>query len=247
MKKTYFISDAHLGIESQQKEELKQRRLIQFFKAIEADADQLFIVGDLFDFWIDYRWVIPRGYLPILSALRELSEFGVKVSIIAGNHDFWLGNFFTQDMNIAIHNKPLDLTLHGKRFYIAHGDGLNRKDFGYRFLKLILRNPVTYTICRLLHPDVIFTLARWCSTLSRGQRPDFDIQEPYIEHARELFMKGYDYVIFAHTHNPIKLNENQHTYINIGEWINRCTYAVYNQGKLDLKIWKGPKPKGESV
>ena len=241
MKKTYFISDAHLGIESQQKEQLKQHRLIQFFRAIEKDAERLFIVGDLFDFWVDYHWVIPRRHLPVLAALRELSECGVKISLVAGNHDFWLGDFFSQDLNIAVHNQPIDMMLNGKRFYIAHGDGLNRKDVGYHFLKFILRNPVAYTLCKLMHPDVTFALARWCSTLSRSKRPDQDIQEPYIERARELFIAGFDCVIFAHTHNPVKLNENRHIYINLGEWINRCTYAEYNEGKLDLKTWKGPK------
>lgn len=237
MEKIYIISDAHLGIESPEKEAFKQKCLLDFFQSIEKDADLLIIAGDLFDFWFDYKWVIPRQYLSVLAALKHLTDNGVQIIYCAGNHDFWLGNFFSENLNITISYDPVELTREGHKFYISHGDGLNKKDVGYRILKSILRNPVTALICKIMHPDLTFSMARWFSTMSRQHRPDMDHRDPYINEAKLLFKKGFDFVIFGHTHDPVILEENGHCYINTGDWINNFTYAVYHQGTLKLSRW----------
>ncbi|MBN1780425.1 UDP-2,3-diacylglucosamine diphosphatase [bacterium] len=237
MQKIYFISDVHLGIESQDKEDYKEKQLLDLLKIVEKDATMLVIVGDLFDFWFDYRWVIPRPYLSIIIALKRLTDLGVKVLYCIGNHDFWLGTFFSKDLNISVYKGPLIINADGQRFYISHGDGLNKKDIGYRLLKIILRSPLTSAVCRLLHPDLIFSMARWFSSLSRGCRPDHDHSDPYVKKAMSLFGDGYDYVIFGHTHDPMTVNQGSHVYINTGEWMEQFTYAVYQKKHLQLKYW----------
>ncbi len=237
MKKIYFISDVHLGIESAQQEALKLKRLLGFLASIEKTAERLIIVGDLFDFWFDYHWVIPRKHLSVISALKRLTESGVKVMYCIGNHDFWLGDFFEKDLNIAVYREPIEFEQNGRRFYITHGDGLNKKDIGYHILKTILRCPVTSALCKLMHPDLTFALARWFSMMSRNHRPDHDHREPYIRRARELFTQGYDFVIFGHTHDAMELKEDDHVYINTGEWMEQFTYAVYEKDTLQLLKW----------
>lgn len=237
MKKIYFLSDAHLGIESQEHESHKEKQLLSFFRHLENHADTLYILGDLFDFWFDYRWVIPRHYLNIISALKRLTEHGVKVIYCIGNHDFWLGNFFNDDLNIEVHREPIQMEMDGHRFYIGHGDGINKKDIGYLFLKAILRSPITALACRLMHPDLTFSLARWFSSISRKHRADLDHREPYINFAKELFQEGCQFVVFGHTHDPMTLHLNGCTYINTGDWINHFTYAVYSKDSLKLEKW----------
>ncbi|MBN2104565.1 UDP-2,3-diacylglucosamine diphosphatase [bacterium] len=234
----YFISDAHLGIDSPEKENFKNQQLISFLQDIEKKADILIIVGDLFDFWFDYQWVIPRHHLKTIIALKRLTSRGVKIMYCIGNHDFWLGNFFQNDLNITIHRKPICLNIEKRRFFISHGDGINKKDITYRILKTILRSPVTAVLCRIMHPDLTFMLARWFSSLSRQNRPNHDLREPYVNYARQLFTEGFDFVIMGHTHDAMILQENDHTYVNTGEWMHQFTYAVYANGKLTLKQWK---------
>ena len=238
MKTIYFVSDAHLGIETSEKEHLKEKQLLSFFQYIEKKTDCLIIVGDLFDFWFDYQWVIPRHHLKIISALKRLTDHGVKIMYCVGNHDFWLGNFFQNDLKISIHRNPLCLEIDKYHFFITHGDGLNKKDIAYRILKTILRNPLTARFCRLMHPDITFSLARWFSSLSRQNRPDCDLRDPYVNFARQLFDNGFDFVVMGHTHEAMILQENGHTYVNTGEWMQQFTYAVYDNGKLALKHWK---------
>ncbi|MFC1569022.1 UDP-2,3-diacylglucosamine diphosphatase, partial [bacterium] len=141
------------------------------------------------------------------------------------------------DLNITIYRKPIQIQLDGHSFYIAHGDGINKKDVGYHILKIILRSPITSVICRLMHPDLTFTIARWLSLLSRQHRPDFDNREPYINYAKKLFKDGYRFVVFGHTHVPMTFHLEDCTYINTGDWINQYTYAIFHNGKLELKKW----------
>ena len=237
MNRTYFISDVHLGINNDL-EEKKEAVLIEFLDFIGKQGNHLYILGDLFEFWFEYRFVIPRQHFHVLAKLDEISGRGVQIDFVIGNHDFWIDRFFEETMSVTIHQNPLDTTIDGKRFFIAHGDGMAKSDRGYRFLKRILRNRFNIRLYRMLHPDIGFRLALFFSRLSRNQRGDNKYADEYIEAVRERFQNGFDFVIFGHTHQPDQLKENGRLYINSGDWIRHFSYVVYEKGVLKLKYWK---------
>ncbi len=237
MKPIYFISDAHLRGSDVTGEEQCEKHLLNFFKFIEEKGKCLFIIGDLFDFWFEYRSVIPRRYFKVLFALNELIRKGVEVHYITGNHDFWMDNFFKEELKIQIHDRPLDIRLEGKRFYIAHGDGLAKQDVQYRILKKILRFPFHIRLYRILHPDVGFALADFFSRLSRNHQKIENIDEEYINYAKARFQEGFDGVILAHTHSPKEYRESDKTYINTGDWMNHFTYGKLERDRLSLEYW----------
>jgi len=238
MSRIFFISDAHLGVQGKKEEEGREQLLIDFFQFVEKNGEGLFIVGDLFDFWFEYRYVVPRRYFRIMFALRTLVDRELKVEYITGNHDFGMDNFFKTVLGIPIHQEPLDITIDGKRLYVAHGDGLAKKDIGYRMLKKVLRNPLSIKLYRLLHPDVGFNLALFFSNLSRNHREIKNRDAEYQQYARARFAQGFDAVILAHTHQPQEFNEENHTYINTGDWITHFTYGKFEDGRLSLEYWQ---------
>ncbi|MCJ7812116.1 UDP-2,3-diacylglucosamine diphosphatase [bacterium] len=237
MKPIYFISDAHLTGSNNTVEEQCEKHLLDFLKSMAEKGKSLFIIGDLFDFWFEYRSVIPRRYFKVLFALNELIRKGVEVHYITGNHDFWVDNFFKEELQIQIHDRPLDIQIEGKRFYIAHGDGLAKKDVKYRMLKKVLRFPFHIRLYRFLHPDLGFALADFFSRLSRNHQKIKNIDEEYLDYARARFREGFDGVILGHTHSPQEYRESDKTYINTGDWMNHFTYGKLERGRLMLEYW----------
>lgn len=232
------MSDAHLGLRVDREERQRISSLLDFFSHMGKNADGLYIVGDLFDFWFEYTSVIPRRHFLILCALKTLVNQGVTVEYITGNHDFGMDSFFETDLGIPVHHEPVDTTLDGKRVYIAHGDGLAKKDVGYRLLKKVLRNPVNIRLYRLLHPDLGFRLALFCSKLSRDHLAIENKEEEYIQYAKTKFADGFERVILAHTHRPQEYRENDFAYINTGDWMNFFSYGKLEKGQLSLEYWK---------
>lgn len=240
MASTFFFSDAHLGASTLKNEKLKEEKLLSFFDHVSLNGDRLFIVGDLFDFWFEYRTVIPKGYTRILSGLSRLSELGMEMHYIAGNHDFWMKNYLTREFGIIMHFDDMDYTIRGKKFYIFHGDGLAKDDVGYRFIKRIFRNRVNIFLYSLLHPDVGIPLARWVSSLSRrhtrqNMPPD---DEDYLKLALQKFEEGFDYAIFGHLHFPKYQEFGQKVYVNLGDWIDNFSYAEFDGRNLKLLKWE---------
>lgn len=240
MANSYFISDAHLGMSDSSTEELKEEKLLSFLKHVAESGERLFIVGDLFDFWFEYRTVIPRGFSRILTALRDLHDSGKELHYIAGNHDFWMRDYFPKELGIPIHVDNLEYTINGKRFFIEHGDGIAKKDVGYRILKRIFRNRINIFLYSLLHPDIGIPLAKWVSsgsrqhTTKRGRTDDSD----YIQRAQQKFDEGFDYVIFGHLHRPDLKKFGDKIYLNLGDWMKLFTYAVFDGEKLKLEKWE---------
>jgi len=239
MALTYFISDVHLGMSRGKSERVKEKRLLSFLEHVATSAQRIFIVGDLFDFWFEYRTVIPRGYTRVLCALDRLNELGVELHYIAGNHDFWIKDYLTEELNIQVHFNPLEYTIDGKRFYINHGDGIAKKDVGYRLLKRIFRNPVNIFLYSLLHPDIGVPFARWISSISRKHTANVVIDDSeYIQLAIEKFQVGFDVCIFGHLHHPNMQFIGEKIYINLGDWIEHFTYATYDGRNIELLKWQ---------
>jgi UDP-2,3-diacylglucosamine hydrolase len=237
----FFISDAHLGFAEPGEEAHREEAILAFFDSLTGRADSLYIVGDLFDLWFEYASVIPRRFIRIVCGLERLRRSGVEIHYLFGNHDCWMERFFPDEMGIAVHSEPVTPVLQEKKFYIAHGDGLARKDVGYRILKKIVRNPIVLRLYKTLHPNLAFGTASFFSRLSRNHRPIKDRDQEYAGCARALFAEGYDCVVFGHTHRPFALEENGRTYLNLGDWMKHFTFGRLEQGRLTLEHWQPGK------
>ncbi len=240
-QKTVFISDIHLGMGNRKSEEERERKLIVFLQETLQTGDRLFIVGDLFDFWFEYKTVIPKDFIRILSCLRELTEQGIRVDYIAGNHDFWAGDFFQNELGLYFHPEPLRERIGDKTFYIIHGDGLKKSDSGYRFLKRVFRKKINIFLYRWLHPDIGVPFAKWCSGSSRNytSNKDFGDEREYIDFAENLFRNGVDHVIMGHTHRPCEhATENGKSLVNLGDWIEHNTYARFHNNALTIHTYQ---------
>ncbi len=238
----YFFSDAHLGLGPKEEELSKERLIIQFLDMVQADAKELFILGDLFDFWFEYRTVVPKGYFRLFTKLADLTGSGVRVSYLAGNHDFWLRSYFQDDLGIEVFPDPIDRVIGNKRFYLHHGDGLLKNDTGYRILKRVLRSKTNTFLFSLLHPDLTGWFAQWSSRTSREHTSKQHYEESdMVEFAAKKLHEGYDYVIMGHNHKALQKKLGLGMYINLGDWIHENTYAVFDGTRLSLKNWMRKK------
>lgn len=243
MIKAYFISDLHIGAEKNHEEARKQSIILKFLDKIAKDATHLYIVGDLFDFWFEYKHVIPKHYFPFLIRFSQMVNNGTKIYYLAGNHDFYLGEFFDRTLGIQTFNDEYTFTLASKRFYLFHGDGVAKKDVGYRILKKMLRNRFNQKLFRLLHPDWGIPFARLVSGSSRLYTDTINLRDEsdYINFAGKKFKQGFDYVIMGHRHNPLVHKNDRHIYINLGDWIRRFSYAEFDGKQIVLKYFREGK------
>lgn len=239
MMPVYFISDVHLGLGPRDLEREKENRLLAMLQSILGSAEELYIVGDLFDFWFEYRTVIPKGFHRTLTALQAFSDRGIPVRYLVGNHDCWTMDFFSQELGIETHQKPFETTIQGRRVYLHHGDGLATHDLGYRLIKPVLRNRVAIWFYRWLHPDLGVPLARGSSRTSRAytSQKDFGEEEGLMNFARDHIRNGVDIVVMGHRHRPSFHQIDGGTYVNLGDWISYSTYAVMEDGAIRLATW----------
>lgn len=242
-KKYYFFSDVHLGLKSKEEEKQKEKRLIDFLESTRADAEKIYIVGDLFDCWIEYRKVVPKGYFRLLTKLNEISESGIEINFLSGNHDFWLNTYLRDEVGLKIHYKPVTFEKDSKKFFIVHGDGLLKGDIGYRILKKILRSRVNQFLYSLVHPDLGITIAQGSSRTSRTYTEETSRSSDAMkEFAEKKTGEGYDYVIMGHYHKPqyIEMNKpgGKGYYITLGDWIKNNSYGVFSNGNFELMFWK---------
>lgn len=238
---SYFFSDVHLGLGDRERERGKEDSLLAFLRTILHDAANVFVVGDLFDFWFEYRTVVPRGFHRTLAALSAFTEKGIPVHYIAGNHDFWMGDFFRTELGMKVFRDPVDVTLDGKRIHIHHGDGLAENDTGYRLIKPVLRNRVNIALYRWLHPDIGVPLARGSSRASRAYTSNKDYGEGagMLRYAERMIAQGADIVVMGHTHRPSLLPLGRGVYVNLGDWITNNSYGVMSDGCMTLYTWNG--------
>jgi UDP-2,3-diacylglucosamine hydrolase len=237
----FFISDIHLGEHFSEREKAKKEKLSDFLEMVGKSKGELYVVGDLFDFWFEYKHAIPKEHLAIILKLANLHNQGLKLTYITGNHDFWLGDFLSREVGFNIYKDQVDVTIEDKKVHIIHGDGLAKNDKGYRILKKVLRNPINIRLYRLIPPDLGIPFAKFVSGTSRGhtqKRPKEEFLHEYRDYAHNKLKEGFDVVIMAHTHVPEEIEYEEGLYLNTGDWIENFTYVEYSDGKFSLKKWE---------
>lgn len=247
MKKIYFASDFHLGVPNHTSSQERERRILRWLQLIEEDAEAIFLVGDIFDFWFEYKTVVPKGAVRLLGKLAELHDRGVDIHFFVGNHDIWMFDYFPNEIGITVHRTPLQINLKGKEFFIAHGDGLGPGDYGYKRLRKVFTNRLCQWLFRWLHPDLGMRLANKSSSASRTaqKEPEYflgkDKEWLLLYSNRKLKqLPQTDFFIFGHRHLPldILLDNDESRYINLGEWFNYNTYAVFDGEELRLEAFE---------
>ena len=245
-KKIYFLSDFHLGAPNYEQSLVREKKIVQFLDEIKHNAAVIFIVGDMFDFWYEYRTVVPKGYVRLLGKLAELTDAGIPVHFFVGNHDMWMNDYLQKELNIPVYYEPKEFEFSGKTFFIGHGDGLGPGDHGYKLLKKVFRNPVCQWLFGILPPYVGVGLANYLSRRSRAQTGATEEKflgeenEWLIVYCKEVLQqKKFDFFVFGHRHLPIdfRLTDGSR-YINLGDWIRYFSYASFNGEQFELSYYK---------
>lgn len=244
-KKIYFASDFHLGIDLDRTSREREQLICEWLENIRSDAHAIYLVGDLFDFWFEYKTVVPRGSVRFLGKLAEISDSDIELFLFTGNHDLWSFGYLEEEIGCPVYKEPVLRTYGADRFMIGHGDGLGPGDKGYKRLKKLFGNSVAQWIFARLHPNFGIWLARYWSGRSRsghGQNAAFSgpQNEWLIRYAeRKNKSLDLDYFVFGHRHIPIdyELSNDRSRYINLGDWMQHFSYAVYDGSELELKFF----------
>ena len=245
-KKIYFASDQHFGAPTVEKSKIREQKFVSWLDTIKNDAEHIFLLGDLFDFWFEYKTAVPKGFVRVLGKLAELKDSGIQIHFFVGNHDLWMEDYFETELNIPIYRKPTEFTFNNKTFLIGHGDGLGPGDKGYKRMKKVFINPVSKWLYRWLHPDIGIKLAQYLSVKNKLISGEEDVKflgeenEWLVQYCkRKLETKHYDYFLFGHRHLPLEISlPNNSKYVNTGDWISYFTYAVFEGNSLELKKYK---------
>ncbi len=239
-KNCYFISDVHLGINEPEIEKEKESSLLLLLEKVKKEADKLYILGDLFDYWFEYRRSYQKGFFRTLAALYDLTESGVEVHYLVGNHDFLHLDFFREELGVNVYFDPVEIEINKNKFFLAHGDGLVKNDRGYEILKKFFRNSLMQWMFRALHPDFGIWLGSSTSRKSRKytDRKEYGKIDGLLETAEEKIAEGFDYVLFGHTHKRIKKQFGNSYYINLGSWLSRPCYGVFDGEEFNIIDWK---------
>ena len=234
-KKIYFASDQHLGAPTPKASLPREKKFVAWLDTIKEDAGTIFLLGDLFDFWFEYKTVVPKGFVRVLGKLAELKDAGIDIYFFVGNHDLWMRDYFQKELNIPVFHKPQEFEINGKIFLIGHGDGLGPSDYGYKRMKKVFTFPFFKWLFRWLHPDIGVTLGHYFSVKNKLISGDEDARFLGEENEwlaqycrRKLTEKHYDFFVFGHRHLPLEIElNNNSTYINLGDWIQHFTYGEF--------------------
>lgn len=243
-QKIYFASDFHFGVPDYLSSRDREDLVVSWLDAIKKDAAEIYLMGDLFDFWFEYKTVIPKGFIRFQGKLAELSDMGIKISMFKGNHDMWMFDYFVKELGIQIISDELLIERNGKKFYLHHGDGLGPGDAKYKILKKIFRSTFCQWLFARIHPNFGVGIARkWSmqSRLQNSKKEEFtDInQEWLVSYSKDLLLNAhFDFLIFGHRHLPLDIQLGNSRYINLGEWINFNSYAVFDGENLELRYFK---------
>ena len=244
-KKVYFASDNHLGAPTLEQSRIREKHFVAWLDAVKKDAAAIYLMGDLFDVWIEYKSVVPKGFVRVLGKLAEISDSGIPIYFFVGNHDMWMNGYFEQELGIPVFFEPQQINLNDKTFFIGHGDGLGPGDKGYKRMKKVFRNRMIQFFYRWIHPDLGLCFAQRLSVKNKlisgeedkvfaGAEKEWLAQ--YCE--KQLQTKDIDFFVFGHRHLPldIELSKNAR-YINLGDWVDYNTYAVFDGNNMKLTKW----------
>ncbi|MCF4100570.1 UDP-2,3-diacylglucosamine diphosphatase [Gillisia sp. M10.2A] len=245
-KKIYFSSDNHLGAPTQEASKLREKKFVQWLDEVKQDAAAIFLLGDLFDFWFEYKHVVPKGFVRTLGKLAEIRDSGIPIYFFVGNHDLWMNDYFEKELNIPVFHEPKEFEFNGKKLLVGHGDGLGPGDIGYKRMKKVFTNPLSKWLYGWLHPDIGVPLAQYFSVKNKAISGEEDVKflgeekEWLIQYCRRrLETQHFDYFVFGHRHLPLEIDLNgSATYVNLGDWINYYTYGEFYGEKLQLKEYK---------
>lgn len=241
-KKIYFASDFHLGTPDQMSSRKREDKIIRWLESIRNDAEAIFLVGDVFDFWFEYKHVVPKGFVRFLGKIAEIRDSGVPVYLFTGNHDMWMFDYFEKELDIPVFRQPIEVKINDQILLVGHGDGLGPGDSFYKFLKLIFANPLLQWLFGWLHPNIGMAIAQAWSRNSRIA--NMKKADPFKEEEEWLWLYcksiekeiHHDLYIFGHRHLPIdKALNDQSRYINLGEWVSQYTYLELSSKSAELK------------
>ncbi len=249
----YFASDFHLGMPAGEISKAREIKIVNWLEKISSDAEEIYLLGDLFDFWFEYKSVVPRGYVRFLGKLAELTDRGIRIFVCVGNHDLWMRSYLEEECGVTIFREPMIKKFGNKNFYLHHGDGLGPGDKSYKFLKKIFLSPINQFLFERLHPNFGFKLATGFSKKSRLSQPasentyQGDKNEYLTQHCLEILKsQAIDFFIFGHRHlkinveleNPNKTFQNDSRskprYLNLGEWFSGGGYAKFDGTNLEF-------------
>ena len=248
--KLYFASDFHLGIPDNKKSLIREKMLVSWLDKISTDASEIFLMGDVFDFWFEYKFVVPKGYVRLLGKIAEITDSGIPVHLFRGNHDIWAFNYLHDELNVQLHRKPVVREFDGKKLFLAHGDGLGPDDHGYKLLKRVFEFKPNQFLFKWLHPDLGSRMGLYFSGKSRlahfsreGKTDNISIHnEGMLIHFAEteaIANPEIDYFIFGHRHIPIIQNVSDNAEIVIlGDWLTHFSYGVFEDGKMRIEYYK---------
>ena len=243
-KRIYFCSDNHLGSPNRNLSLEREKIFITWLDQIKTDAQAIFFLGDLFDFWFEYKKVVPKGFTRLFGKLAELSDSGVDLFFFVGNHDCWIGNYFEDELGINVFHKKVDLNIDKYNILIGHGDGLGPGDNKYKFLKLLFRNPILKKLFSFIHPDIGISLGSFLSQKNKilsGSEKVFESEdkEMLFSYCKDVLKtKYYHFFIFGHRHIPLELDlGNNSKYFNTGDWITHFSYLVYDGNSFNLNYF----------
>lgn len=245
-KKIYFASDQHLGAPTAELSFPREQKFVAWLDEIKYDAEAIFLLGDLFDFWFEYKTVVPKGFVRVLGKLAEIRDSGIPIYFFVGNHDLWMSDYFEKELNIPVFHTSKEFVFNDKKFLIGHGDGLGPGDKGYKRMKKVFKNPFSKWIFRWLHPDVGMQLGQYLSVKNKLISGDEDVKflgeekEWLVLYAkRKLETQHFDYFVFGHRHLPMQIQVGENSqYINLGDWIGYFTYGVFDGTSFELKKYE---------
>lgn len=249
-KKVYFGSDFHLGLSSssRDKEIDREKLIVSWLESIEQNAQAIFLVGDIFDFWFEYKHVIPKGFIRFLGKIADLKDKGIDIYFFTGNHDLWMFEYLQTEIGIPIFDKPIELHINKTTLFVGHGDGLGPGDGFYKLLKKVFTNGFARWLFRWIHPDIGIGLARRWSKASRLSKKDHDEvflgEDEYLIQfcRRQEQIQHRDYYVFGHRHLPLEIEINgTSNYFNLGEWVRSYTFGEYDGNAFELRKYD-PKP-----
>ncbi|MEQ8364130.1 MAG: UDP-2,3-diacylglucosamine diphosphatase [Cyclobacteriaceae bacterium] len=246
-KKIYFASDFHLGVPNHETSLVREKRIIRWLDQVKVDAHSIYLLGDIFDFWFEYKQAIPKGFVRLQGKLAELRDSGMPIYFFTGNHDMWMFDYFPQELGIPIYREPIELEIGNQKLMIGHGDGLGPGDTSYKILKKFFNSSLCQWLFARLHPNLGIGIARMWSKSSRitnmkkEEKFRGEENEYLLTYCRELEKNNHhDFYVFGHRHLPLDLEVgNNSRYVNLGEWVNFNTYGVYDGTSIKLETFKG--------